>query len=161
VIDDGDRFNKTLELIGSFILATLNALEQHSLLKPASPISNIPLIMSVTFSWVEDFSDYHGDWPTQIVAYAEKAKIPIKGVHNVEEILEGYIVEKLERADKKKVMDPPKADKFGFTAKVCNCFMLLLFLFFPSRILAVELTLCFSCFAVQGLRTRIWQEKGQ
>jgi hypothetical protein len=125
VLDDGERVSNTLFGMGMAVLATLNILEQHSLLKADSSIPNIPVTLSLVFQWISTFTDAMDndlatqcDWPNMIVAYAEKNGIEIKGLYNVDEILEEYGTEDMKKADKKKVTDPPKADKFSFVTKV-------------------------------------------
>lgn len=129
VLDDGERVSNTLCGMGMAILATLNVLEQHSLLKPESPIPNIPLMLSLVFHWVHNFSSgmddtaatRQGDWPNMIVAYAEKTGIEIKGLYNIKELLEkvgAYGTSELNDEDKNNVLSPPKPDKFKFVAKV-------------------------------------------
>lgn len=110
-------------------MATLNVLEQHSLLKPDSSIPNIPLMLSLIYHWIHTFSapmesltaTRQGDWPNMIVAYAEKTGIEIKGLYNIKKLLEevrAYGTSELNDEDKNNVLSPPKADKFKFVAKV-------------------------------------------
>jgi hypothetical protein len=124
-MDDGERVSNTLSSIGMMVLTTLNVLEQHSLLEAGSSIPNIPVTLSLVFKWISDFSDAMDtdaatqcDWPNMIVAYAEKKGIEIKGLYDVDEILEQHSTKQMKQADKKKVMAPPKADKFNFVTKV-------------------------------------------
>jgi hypothetical protein len=58
------------------------------------------------------------DWPDMIVAYAEKSGIEIKGLCNVDRILEEYGTAEMKKANKKKVMDLLKVDKFNIVTKV-------------------------------------------
>jgi hypothetical protein len=123
VMDDGERVGDTLFTIGVLVLSTLNRLEQANLLIVNSPIPNIPVILSTFFEWLPNFSDaMSGEedqvWPNQIVAYAQKYEIEIKGLYNVEEGLEEYGVDDLDDEQLERVNSPAKADKFGFNTKV-------------------------------------------
>ena len=123
MLEDGERVSSTLMVIGSALLTTLNMLEQANLLKVGSSIPNIPTILSMYFEWIPNFGDAISscdseDWPQQIVAYAEKHDIEIKGLYNVTENLEGFGTESLDEDTLDKVNSPPAPDKFGYLVEV-------------------------------------------
>ncbi|KAF2182399.1 hypothetical protein K469DRAFT_690860 [Zopfia rhizophila CBS 207.26] len=95
MMDDGERWNDTVAMIGIGILATLNALERANLLKRDSLIKDIGLVLSLLGSFVATCCDHVGEapyisnsrevcWPYKIVAYAKAHDIEISGVHGIE-----------------------------------------------------------------------------
>lgn len=69
------------------MLTALGLLDSHELLKPDSPISNIPLVVSLYLKFVSDMSDLdegHGEfgWAEIAVEMLDKANIKFKDVKN-------------------------------------------------------------------------------
>jgi hypothetical protein len=72
VMDDGERYFATAELIGSLALAAMNSLERGDLLKPNSRIPNIALIFSLYLSFAARVGGEGADvgkWASRIIAY--------------------------------------------------------------------------------------------
>lgn len=105
------------------MLSTLNILDRAGLTKKASPIPNIPLVLSLIYKFVRTLSDIidQGErqaWPYQLIALAKKCELEISGVYNIEETLEEYDEAALKTREKNAVYKKEGADKFGFLGKV-------------------------------------------
>jgi hypothetical protein len=97
MIDDSERWEDTVAMIGVAILATLNALDRAKLLKQYSPVKDLGLVLALLGDFVCDCLDqtmttpYLSSnerevcWPYKIVLYAKANSIKIKGVHGIEE----------------------------------------------------------------------------
>ncbi|KAG9185943.1 hypothetical protein G6011_02499 [Alternaria panax] len=97
MIDDGQRWQDTVAMIGIAILATLNALDRAKLLMEQSPVKDMGLVLALIGDFICDCLDqatmipYLSSnprevcWPYKIVSYAKASGIEIKGVHGIEE----------------------------------------------------------------------------
>ncbi|ORY60957.1 uncharacterized protein BCR38DRAFT_412060 [Pseudomassariella vexata] len=81
-IDDGDRMNATVGLIGKAFVSALNDLDRSGMLKSDSATKVRGLVMSVCLEWLEGLDDYGVDeelaWRKEIVVYAKKADINLE-----------------------------------------------------------------------------------
>ncbi|KAI1871409.1 uncharacterized protein JN550_004403 [Neoarthrinium moseri] len=83
-LDDGERVQETVRLIGLSFLATLNEIDKASLLKKDSTIKDLGLVMSLYLQWSNGLGDYGIDgeenigWRKDVVAYAKKARVDLE-----------------------------------------------------------------------------------
>lgn len=80
VCDDAQQLRDTVSLFGVAVLTTLSSLKSHELLKPNSPIVNIPLIISLflifTNSWSSNSSgEGETDWTRVVIKFLDEAGI--------------------------------------------------------------------------------------
>lgn len=81
--EDGERVQRTANLIGRSLVTALNALHIAGLLKADSEIKDIGLILSLYLAWSSDFADFGLDdfeWRKEAVAYARTAGIDLGAV---------------------------------------------------------------------------------
>ncbi|CAG5180767.1 uncharacterized protein ALTATR162_LOCUS9394, partial [Alternaria atra] len=107
MIDDGQRWQDTVAMIGIAILATLNALDRAKLLKEHSPVKDLGLVLALLGDFICDCLDQTTTipylssntrevcWPYKIVSYAKASSIEIKGVHGIE----GKFVQRFDNED--------------------------------------------------------------
>ncbi|EON68928.1 hypothetical protein W97_08186 [Coniosporium apollinis CBS 100218] len=118
-LEDGERVNEILNVIGLALLSTLNKLEAASLLKPDGPVKDLELVLCLMLDFCSgydvDFEDVV--WPHQVVAYANKAGLKLDKLHNMRKDLERYSEDKLDKKKKDLVYSAPKEDKFEFNKK--------------------------------------------
>lgn len=94
--DDTDRAADTVHMVGYALLVALNHLERDDLLKPNSPLKNIPLVLSLYFRWIQESPDFVKDsnydgggvWLDMVALYIRKHNIDIEGLglYNMDEI---------------------------------------------------------------------------
>lgn len=92
-IDNGERVEDTINLVGTMFCAALNTLDHNDLLKPDSEILDISLMMAlylqltVMFAVAENFEE-QPNWPSYIITYAKEKGIEISGPHGAEALVE-------------------------------------------------------------------------
>ncbi|KAI1258102.1 hypothetical protein MGN70_001148 [Eutypa lata] len=99
MMDDGELFTATNEMIDLMFVTVLNELDQANLLKSDSRIKDLGLVMACFLQW-SDIQEEFGatgdeggvDLPKEIIAYAKKAGIDLKnvGLHGIKEKLEQH-----------------------------------------------------------------------
>lgn len=97
MMDDGQRWQDTVAMIGIAILATLNALDRAKLLMEHSPVRDLGLVLALLGDFICDCLDQATTvpylssnpreicWPYKIVSYAKASGIKIEGVRGIEE----------------------------------------------------------------------------
>ncbi|KNG52400.1 hypothetical protein TW65_00210 [Stemphylium lycopersici] len=100
MMDDGERWQDTVALIGIVILATVNALNRANLLMEHSPINDLGLVLAILGDFICDCVDLSLNtredcWPYKIVSYAKASGIEIKGVYGIED----NFVQRFDNAD--------------------------------------------------------------
>lgn len=80
-------------LVGWGFLSMLNTLDRSDLLKPASKIRDISLVMALYLRVFQLFRDSYfalenAMWAMHVISYADKHDIKISGPHNVEKHIE-------------------------------------------------------------------------
>ncbi|KAF2670535.1 hypothetical protein BT63DRAFT_240737 [Microthyrium microscopicum] len=116
--DDGDRVAKSAIMLASALLAALGVLKQEDLLKPASPIPNISLVVAMFFRWITDFENIDEDEPAiaMIIALMKEQGLEIAGLHDVEFM--SKFDEEIDDDEMERVKSNKKArDPFGFLDK--------------------------------------------
>lgn len=94
--DSGDNKTATVQLLGTIFLTTLDLLKTHGLLKPDSPISNIPLIASLYLKFASEMSDLdegNGEfgWTKVVVKMLDEADIKFEDGKNCARGTEGRV----------------------------------------------------------------------
>jgi len=97
-LDDGERVEKTANLIGRAFLEALNELDLAGKLKPDSEFKDLALIMSMFLQWGADLEgadlEENNDliWQKEVLAYSKKAGIDLEssGCHGMRKLLETY-----------------------------------------------------------------------
>jgi hypothetical protein len=129
MMDDGQRWQDTVAMIGVAILATLNALDRTKLLNKHSPVKDLGLVLALLGDFICDCLDQITEipylssntrevcWPYKIVSYAEANSIKIKGVHGIEE----KFVKRFDNEDKANYWKRKECvDRWGWGTKVSN-----------------------------------------
>jgi hypothetical protein len=133
MIDDSQRVADTMHVIGYALLVALNHLERDGLLKPGSPVKNLPLVLSLFFHWAKysPYFDYVENsswdgaevWLDMAALYARKHNIDIEGegVYNIKEMTmkepynDPYMACTLNKDQEKWVLNEKyRPDKFRF-----------------------------------------------
>lgn len=94
-IDDSDRVDAFVTLIGCAFLSALDAIDQAGKLKQHSEFRDLGLVMSLYLEWSRDLPVYGngaGDWRRSVFAYAKKGGIDLEaaGCHGITKSLEEY-----------------------------------------------------------------------
>lgn len=129
MIDDGERFTETVNLIGNAVLTAIDGLKRRDLFVRASPVRNIPLVLSLLFAWVEPMDDMTEmdepcgvvDWPSVVIEMARTAEIEISGVYEIDKVLQTYAERPVTAESRNLLSKNPKADAFGFAKTVSDC----------------------------------------
>lgn len=129
MMDDGQRWQDTVAMIGIAILATLNALDRAKLLKKHSPVKDLGLVFALLGDFICDCLDQTTTnpylssntrevcWPYKIVSYAKTNSIKIKGVHGIEE----KFVKRFDNEDMANYWKRKECvDRWGWGTKVSN-----------------------------------------
>ncbi|KAK7177380.1 hypothetical protein PSPO01_16573 [Paraphaeosphaeria sporulosa] len=129
MMDDGERWEDTVAMIGIATLATLNSLDRAKLLKKHSPIKDLDLVLALLGDFICDCLDQittvpylssntrEGCWPYKIVSYAKANNIKIEGVHGIE----GKFVQRFDNEDKANYWKRKECvDRWGWGTKVSN-----------------------------------------
>lgn len=96
-VDDGDRTNDFIALLGRAFLTALHAVDRAGRLTKDSELRDLGLVMSLYLEWSHGLEDYglneNDDmpWREHILAYAKKAGIDLKavGCNSMSRVLEG------------------------------------------------------------------------
>lgn len=90
IMDDGDRHEKTVQLIYRSFLTTLSEIDRAGQLGNDTFAKDLGLVMSLYLRWSSDLEDYDITWCKDIVAYAQKAKLDLvaTGCYGVKSSLE-------------------------------------------------------------------------
>ncbi|KAG9660995.1 hypothetical protein KCU64_g2844, partial [Aureobasidium melanogenum] len=135
MIDDGERSWLTYSLLGFMFLAGLNRIDQEGELKPDSKYKDLSLVMSLWARVADDlggdtddpFDDVKGGgdsslgdyagfsllWFRYLLALAEEAGIPIKGVTDIDDKVDEWS----SQIEGEVKLPPKKADRFGWKTK--------------------------------------------
>ena len=127
MMDDGQRWQDTVAMIGIAILATLNALDRAKLLMEHSPVRDLGLVLALLGDFICDCLDQATTipylssnpreicWPYKIVSYAKANGIKIKGVRGIEE----RFVQKFDDVDEANYWKRKECvDRWGWGTKV-------------------------------------------
>jgi hypothetical protein len=129
MMEDGQRWQDTVAMIGIAILATLNALDRAKLLMEHSPVKDLGLVLALLGDFICDCLDQTTTipylssntrevcWPYKIVSYAKASSIEIKGVHGIE----GKFVQRFDNEDEANYWKRKECvDRWGWGTKVSN-----------------------------------------
>jgi hypothetical protein len=129
MMDDSQRWQDTIAMIGIAILATLNALDRAKLLKQHSPVKDLGLVLALLGDFVCDCLDQTTTipylssndreicWPYKIVSYAKANGIKIQGVRGIEE----KFVQRFDNENKANYWKRKQCvDRWGWGTKVNN-----------------------------------------
>ncbi|KAI1078066.1 hypothetical protein F5B20DRAFT_582593 [Whalleya microplaca] len=91
MMDDGERLETTVELIGQALVTVLNELDQAQMLKADSDIKDLGLVIACYLQWIETLNDLgcESDFRKEAIGYAKKAGIDLKdaGCYGMEQVL--------------------------------------------------------------------------
>lgn len=101
----------------------LNQLEKD---KVWDQVPNLSLVVGIYFAMLNDFEDAMdcaededvASYPAMIRLYAEKHKMPIKGVYGVNKYVDNWKIDELDEAQVKLVKKAAVKDKFKFKQAV-------------------------------------------
>lgn len=117
-LDDYERVEDILELVGLVLLTTLNNLAIDGLLRSDGPVKDLELVISLFLHWIASYiEDKDISWPHQVIVYANLAHLKLDKLHNMQAILDQFPEDEIPKRLIKNVNAPPKLDKFGFKRK--------------------------------------------
>ena len=102
-MDDGERANEIVSLLGCAFLTMLDTIERMGWLKPDSEILDLGVMMSIWLHWSRGMPDYgigeDDTWRESIAAYAKRGGIDLEasGHSSIGEIMENLDFQKQER----------------------------------------------------------------
>lgn len=116
-MDDGDRHEKTVQLIYRSFLTTLSEIDRAGQLGNDTFAKDLGLVMSLYLRWSSDLEDYDITWCKDIVAYAQKAKLDLvaTGCYGVKSSLEKI---KEEHGNIKALANSKPADRWDWKKNV-------------------------------------------